>query len=163
MVASVACRSHVSSEKFGIGVAADLRITAKSLRALKKLDDKAEFVKKLKECGASPALMTRLGKTTKQNAYQLLESLFDAATQCFHKGFSSHEDRCGGTVDLFCPHGVVYGLTPLPKSESPQDAISLVTWLRHLPNVVFYDWQTSANPSVQLWTSETARLSRPMI
>lgn len=50
----------------------------------------------------------------------------------------------GGTVDLFCPHGVVYGLTPLPKSESPQDAISLVTWLRHLPNVVFYDcWCTS--------------------
>jgi hypothetical protein len=79
---------------------------------------------------------------TKSSVFQLLDSLFQASTECFAKAFTNGLDilRSGGADEAVCPHGAHYCLLPIAKTESVIDAINVTTLFKHTPNVNVFDW-----------------------
>ena len=57
----------------------------------------------------------------------------------FRKSFSNILDHSGGWLTFSCPHGIVYYLKFLLRSESSRDYIDGLLSMKHIPNVVVID------------------------
>jgi hypothetical protein len=127
------------AERYGEGVPLDSRMTALVLENEVKHESQAKIIARLASCGADSALQRRLEKEHWQCAFNLFSNVFTAATMCFHKGYSEHDDRSGGTFDAFCPCGCPVAFIPLPKQESAEDAVSMYCWFKQPPTAAYAD------------------------
>ena len=57
----------------------------------------------------------------------------------FHKIFSKIWGHSGGWFSFSCPHGVVYYLKYLLRSESSRDYVVRLLSMEHLPNITVID------------------------
>ncbi len=87
---------------------------------------------------------TRASKINKVELKELIKGLSACRTECFRKHFARAVGFSGGTLDCVCRHLVMYASKAVVFSESPADAIAILTLFKHLPHVCFYDYWCGA-------------------
>lgn len=128
------------AEKFGDAApAAAQRLTADAIDKVVSKETHDQILARLVQCGVDRNLKGRLKDASWLTVFTLFTSIFTAATSCFHKGYTEHDDRCGGSLDAFDPCGVPVGFIPLPKQESAADAVAMYNLFMHPPNVAVGD------------------------
>ena len=84
----------------------------------------------------------RLGLTGTGSKLEIIMNIKNAVQnndEKFNKAFSKLWGCSGGWASGTCPHGVVYALKFLIRSESPRDYVDILLSMKHQPNVTIVD------------------------
>lgn len=87
---------------------------------------------------------SRASKINQAELRELIKGLSACRTECFRKHFARAVGFSGGTLDCVCRHLVMYASKAVVFSESPADAVAVLTLFKHLPHACFYDYWCGA-------------------